>query len=66
MGRGVACDLAKRGWKVVILDYNRQEGEQVAVDIDADFFEVDVRSWKQQYEAFEVIFQRYGRIDFGE
>jgi len=66
MGRGVAEDLASKGWKVVILDYNSTEGQKTAEKIDGDFFQVDVRSWSAQFNAFDKTFKRYGRLDFGE
>lgn len=65
MGNAVARDLGNKGWKVVILDYNPQTGKAAASEIDGDFFAVDVRSWKQQYEAFAATFLKYGRLDFG-
>ena len=66
MGKGVAIDLARQGWKVIILDYNEMEAKKVANDIDGDSFKVDVRSWREQHQSFETIFSRYGRLDFGE
>lgn len=65
MGNGVAVDLAQKGWKVAILDYNEVDGKTAADAIDGDFFKVDVRSWKDQYMAFETVFSKYGRVDFG-
>jgi NAD(P)-dependent dehydrogenase (short-subunit alcohol dehydrogenase family) len=65
MGQGVAKDLAKKGWKVVILDYNKVEGAKTAQDIGGDFHETDTASWAQQYKAFDQTFKRYGKIDFG-
>ncbi|KAH0841226.1 15-hydroxyprostaglandin dehydrogenase (NAD(+)) [Fonsecaea pedrosoi] len=65
MGHGVAVDLSRKGWKVVILDYNEQQGKAAAAEINADFYLVDVRSWKQQYEAFAAVIKEYGRVDFG-
>ena len=65
MGNGVAVDLASKGWKIVILDYNESVGKQAAVQIDGDFYHVDVRSWEQQYNAFEKTIEKHGRIDFG-
>ncbi|OAG38861.1 hypothetical protein AYO21_06892 [Fonsecaea monophora] len=64
MGHGVAVDLSRKGWKVVILDYNEQQGKAAAAEINADFYLVDVRSWKQQYEAFAAVIKEYGRVDF--
>ncbi|KIW77773.1 hypothetical protein Z517_07606 [Fonsecaea pedrosoi CBS 271.37] len=64
MGHGVAVDLSRKGWKVAILDYNEQQGKAAAAEINADFYLVDVRSWKQQYEAFAAVIKEYGRVDF--
>jgi 15-hydroxyprostaglandin dehydrogenase (NAD) len=65
MGNGVANDLAKKGWKVVIVDFNASIGQQAADSIKGDFYHTDVRSWEQQYDAFEKTFEKYGRLDFG-
>lgn len=66
MGNGVAVDLASKGWQVVILDWNHQQGVQAAKQIDGDFFAVDVRDWRQQFEAFQKVHEKYGRLDFGK
>lgn len=50
---------------MVILDYNAQVGRSAASQIDGDFYQTDVRSWSQQYKAFEETMGKYGRIDFG-
>jgi len=65
MGNAVALDLAHKNWKVVILDYNSEEGKAAAAKAGGDFYLVDVRSWKQQFEAFAATFEKYGRVDFG-
>jgi NAD(P)-dependent dehydrogenase (short-subunit alcohol dehydrogenase family) len=65
IGRGVAEDLASKGWKVVILDYNSTEGPKTAEKIKGDFFQVDVRSWSAQFHAFDKTFEKYGRLDLG-
>ncbi|KPM46510.1 hypothetical protein AK830_g171 [Neonectria ditissima] len=64
MGNAVAVDLAGKNWKIAILDWNEKVGLKAAQDIDGDFFRVDVRSWRDQYEAFETLWGRYGRVDF--
>ena len=56
----------KKGRKVVIADFNSVEGQKTADQIGGEFLKVDVRSWKQQYEAFDKTFKHYGKIDFGE
>lgn len=66
MGNAVAVDLAKQGWKVVILDINHEAGEQAASEINGRFFKADVRSWKEQFKAFERTFELFGRLDFGK
>jgi NAD(P)-dependent dehydrogenase (short-subunit alcohol dehydrogenase family) len=65
MGNGVARDLAKKGWKTVILDYNATEGEKTAKEIGGDFYHTDTTQWTQQYRAFDETFKKYGRLDFG-
>ncbi|KAH7000557.1 hypothetical protein EDB80DRAFT_687145 [Ilyonectria destructans] len=64
MGNAVAVDLAKQGWKVVILDINHEAGEQAASEINGHFFKADVRSWMEQFKAFERTFELFGRLDF--
>lgn len=64
MGRGVAEDLARQGYKVVIADWNETEGQKVATQIQGDFYKVDVTSWAQQFHVFEKTFDTYKRIDF--
>ena len=58
--------MAKKGWKVVILDMKQADGEKVAESINGDFFQVDVRSWSSQYVAFQKVWNKHGRIDFGQ
>jgi NAD(P)-dependent dehydrogenase (short-subunit alcohol dehydrogenase family) len=65
MGKGVAVDLAKKGWKVVIADVNAIEGKRTANEVGGDFYQLDVRSWSGQYQVFEETFKKYQRIDFG-
>lgn len=65
MGRGVAESLAKQKYKVVIADWNEKEGQQLADEIGADFYKVDVTSWADQYNVFDKTFEEYGRLDFG-
>jgi NAD(P)-dependent dehydrogenase (short-subunit alcohol dehydrogenase family) len=65
MGRQTAVELAKKGWKVAILDYNETIGRQTAEEIGGSFYKVDVRSWKEQFDAFEQVLASYGRVDFG-
>ena len=66
MGNGVAVNLSEQGWKIIILDIDQKKGTQAASEIDGDFHRVDVRSWHDQYVAFETTFERYGRVDFGK
>jgi NAD(P)-dependent dehydrogenase (short-subunit alcohol dehydrogenase family) len=58
--------MAEKGWKVVIADRNAEESEKTAHLTGGDFIVLDVRSWSEQYAAFEKTFKKYGRIDFGE
>lgn len=62
----MAVDLGMKGWKVIILDLNQDAGVKAASDIGGDFFKADVRSWQDQYAAFETAFDKYGRVDFGK
>ncbi|KAJ5970379.1 uncharacterized protein N7479_000297 [Penicillium vulpinum] len=64
IGRGVAEDLGRQGFKVIVIDWNAEEGQKIADQIHGDFYKVDVTSWEQQFAAFEKTFAKYGRIDF--
>lgn len=66
MGHGVVRDLAAKGWKVIVFDWNEDAGSKVAEEIGGDFFKVDVRSWEDQFQAFEKVYERYSRLDFGK
>lgn len=49
---------------MAIIDY-METGKDAADEIGGSFYKADIRSWKQQFEAFEQIQALYGRIDFG-
>lgn len=63
MGRGVATSLASQGYKVIVADWNSDEGNKLATEIDGDYIKVDVTSWQQQFQAFETTFNKYNRLD---
>lgn len=52
------------GWRVAIIDYS-ESGNDTAYEIGGSFYKADIRSWKQQFDAFEQIKAKYSRIDFG-
>lgn len=68
MGLAVVQSLVDRGWKVAIIDKDRQAGEQVAKRHSDQifFFDVDVTDYEQQAAAFARTWSKWGRIDLGK
>lgn len=54
----------RKGWKVAIVDINRA-GEQLARDINGDFYRANVKDYQSIAQAFEQVWNKYERIDFG-
>jgi len=68
IGEATARLCVERGAAVVIVDYNRENGEKVAASIreqggKADFVATDVRIPEQVQAAFDFVQQKYGRLD---
>ncbi|TLD11769.1 hypothetical protein PspLS_11645 [Pyricularia sp. CBS 133598] len=71
IGLAIARHFASKGGKVAILDVNQSAGEKLASDIGLEypdtkvsFYQCDVSSWKEQAEAFALVYMAHGRIDY--
>lgn len=68
MGQATAELFAKNGAKVVIADFNKEEGQKVADAIQADggeatFIKVDVSNEEEVKNLVEKTVEKYGRLD---
>lgn len=68
MGQATAELFAKNGAKVVIADFNEEEGQKVADAIQADggeatFIKVDVSNEEEVKNLVEKTVEKYGRLD---
>ncbi len=68
IGEATARLCVERGAAVIIVDYNRENGEKVAESIraqggKADFVATDVREPEQVKAAVDFTEQKYGRLD---
>ena len=66
MGLAVAQYLARKGWKISILDMNSKSGEKAAKEVGGIFTRTDVTKYEDQASAFQKTKDTYGSIDFGE
>ena len=68
MGKSSAELFAENGAKVIIADFNKEEGQKVADAIKTDggeatFIEVDVSNEEQVKNLVEKTVETYGRLD---
>ena len=64
----MATDLARKGWKLVIVDVNTTLGEEVVAKLgegNSMFIKADVSKWEDNVKFFKSAKERFGRIDFG-
>jgi len=66
MGFAVAKLLAKKGWRISIVDLNPERGETAAKELGGIFTRTDVTKYEVQAAAFQRTRETYGQIDFGE
>jgi len=66
MGLAVAQLLAKKGWRISIVDLNPERGEKAAKELGGIFIKTDVTKYEDQAAAFQKTRGTYGQIDFGE
>jgi NAD(P)-dependent dehydrogenase (short-subunit alcohol dehydrogenase family) len=64
----LANDLAQKGWKLTIVDWNTTQGEAAVAKLgeeNAIFIKADVSKWEECVRYFKLTKERFGRIDFG-
>jgi NAD(P)-dependent dehydrogenase (short-subunit alcohol dehydrogenase family) len=63
IGRAVATALAERGLQLAILDVDRDGGDEVAKQLDAEFIAADVSDLHQCLRAVELVGEHFGGVD---
>ena len=65
MGKALSTDLISKGWNVACLDLNEQEGLKVAQELGggAKFFKCRVDNYDEQAQAFQAVYDTWGRLD---
>lgn len=66
MGQAVARDLVKKGWEIAVIDLDRKTGAAAAEEYGGIFVPTNVIVWESIVNAFEKVWETYGRIDFGK
>ncbi len=69
LGEETAKSFAKEGAKVVIADFDKENGERVEKEIkdangDVLFIECDVRKSSDVENAVKTVFEKIGAVDF--
>lgn len=65
MGQAVARDLVKKGWTIAVIDLDRTTGKAAAKEFGGIFVATNVFVYESIANAFERVWEEYGRIDFG-
>lgn len=65
MGQAVARDLIRKGWTIAVIDLDRKAGYLAAEEYGGIFVPTNVTNWESILNAFERVWETYGRIDFG-
>jgi len=63
IGEAVCKELAAKGAKVVVADYNAELGAKVAEEIGGEFFKIDVTDAAQNKAMVEFAVEKFGRLD---
>jgi len=66
MGLATAEALASIGWKVSIVDLNKEAGDIAAKKIGGLFIQANVSIYDELGNAFLRTWQEYGKLDFGK
>jgi NAD(P)-dependent dehydrogenase (short-subunit alcohol dehydrogenase family) len=69
IGLALATDLSAKGWKLVIVDMNVEQGNAAVAKFgreNATFIKADVSKWEDNVNFFKLAKETYGRIDFGK
>jgi 3-oxoacyl-[acyl-carrier protein] reductase len=63
IGKITAKRFAEEGAQVVICDVNEEDGQQVAEELGAEFYKVDVTDREDVQRWVDAVIEEYGRID---
>lgn len=63
IGKGISKVLSEQGAEVIILDIDREAGEETARDLEGCFYEMDVTKKDQVDYIFNKIEKIHGRLD---
>jgi 3-oxoacyl-[acyl-carrier protein] reductase len=63
IGKITAKRFAEEGAQVVICDVNEEDGQQVAEELGAEFYKVDVTDREDVQRWVDGVIEKYGRID---
>lgn len=68
MGLALTRHLVQNGWRVAMCDMNEEQGKEHAEKLGASslFVKVDVTDYDQQAQAFQLVWERWGQLDFGK
>ncbi|MBO9100880.1 MULTISPECIES: SDR family oxidoreductase [Rhizobium] len=63
IGKAVALRFKEEGAKLVLADFEENEGEATASELGADFIRTDVSSMEETVAAVSLAIERHGRLD---
>lgn len=63
IGEGISRKLAKDNYQVIIGDIDNQKGEELAKELEGDFFYLDVSNSDNVKEAVQFVIDKYGKLD---
>lgn len=63
MGEAISRDLVSKGWLVAMCDINAKESLQKEFGDKASFHKTNVADYDSQAQAFQEVWNKYGRID---
>jgi NAD(P)-dependent dehydrogenase (short-subunit alcohol dehydrogenase family) len=68
IGLAVVNRFIEMGWNVALLDLNSDAGSAIAARLgkQALFIKANVAIYKEQVDAFYQVWNKWGRVDFGE
>ena len=63
IGKGIVTSLSKAGAKVMILDLDEEKGNEVANEVNGQFFKTDITNEQQVKKVIATIVNEHGKID---
>ncbi|MGV1771853.1 SDR family NAD(P)-dependent oxidoreductase [Agrobacterium vitis] len=63
IGKAIAVRFKEEGAKLVLADFNSEEGKATADELGIDFIRTDIASMQDAVAAVEFTVERHGRID---